>query len=76
MMPGMSGAQVVQEFAARGFARRYLYMSGFQEGNVRLTHVLGRRVPLLPKPFSPSQLIACVRQVLQEAPGENSARCA
>ena len=61
VMPGRSGYQIAAEFTARDPALKVIYMSGYAD---RAHQGEGPPAPFLPKPFSPEQLVAFVRAVL------------
>jgi DNA-binding NtrC family response regulator len=60
-MPGKSGYQIAAEFTARDPALKVIYMSGYAD---RAHQGEGPSAPFLAKPFSPEQLVASVRAVL------------
>ncbi|HXQ53430.1 MAG TPA: PAS-domain containing protein [Stellaceae bacterium] len=64
VMPGRNGYQVAAEFAARYPALKVVYMSGYAD---RAGDSEGPAAPFLPKPFSPEQLVAVIRAVLDGA---------
>jgi two-component system, cell cycle sensor histidine kinase and response regulator CckA len=61
VMPGKSGYQIAAEFTARDSALKVIYMSGYAD---RAHQGEGPLAPFLAKPFSPEQLVAFVRAVL------------
>ena len=67
VMPGMSGRELVKTFQERHGNVRTLYMSGYADDMVARKGMLEEGVGLLPKPFSASQLLERVRDVLEQA---------
>jgi PAS domain S-box-containing protein len=67
MMPGMLGPALVREVRRSLPDLPVLYMSGHSDEVVR-EGLLDPSVPFLPKPFTPSQLVASTRQLLDLAP--------
>ena len=64
VMPGLRGHEVAQALAASGRRPRVLYISGYPElGGSE--GAIGDH-PLLPKPFTPGELVRKVRAVLDE----------
>jgi two-component system, cell cycle sensor histidine kinase and response regulator CckA len=61
VMPGMSGYQIAAELMRRYPALKVIYMSGYAD---RVRETAGPAAPVVPKPFSPDQLGAMVRAVL------------
>jgi PAS domain S-box-containing protein len=66
VMPEMGGPEVAALALARDPSTRVLYMSGYTSDSVVRRGVSRDEVQFLPKPFSPSQLIEKVRQVLDK----------
>jgi two-component system, cell cycle sensor histidine kinase and response regulator CckA len=69
VMPNLSGPAFVERLktAAPGI-RRALFMSGYAESALKAGLSPGGHVPFLQKPFSPEQLAAKVREVLDGPP--------
>jgi two-component system cell cycle sensor histidine kinase/response regulator CckA len=63
MMPGLLGPEVASAIHKLSPALPVLYMSGHAE-EVARTGLIDPTVPFLAKPFTPSQLVAKVREVL------------
>jgi two-component system, cell cycle sensor histidine kinase and response regulator CckA len=64
VMPGKSGYQIAAELTQRFPALKVVYMSGYAD---RVRDSAGPAAPVVPKPFSPDQLGAIVRAVLDGA---------
>jgi len=64
IMPGMNGRELAAEFARRHPETKVLYMSGYSDNVVEQRGALEPGANYLAKPFSPSDLAAKVRQVL------------
>jgi DNA-binding response OmpR family regulator len=64
IMPQMSGPDLVQRLAADRPNLRVLFISGHPEEAIIRHGVLEAGVQFLPKPFTPEDLIAKVREVL------------
>jgi CheY-like chemotaxis protein len=64
VMPHMSGRELAGAIAAAGRSLRVLYMSGYTDGVVVRHGVLEPGVSFIHKPFTPDQLLARVREVL------------
>lgn len=66
IMPGITGKQVADRLLAHRPGTKVLYMTGYSWEVIADRGVLGRDIPVLPKPFTPAALVAKVRQVLEK----------
>jgi CheY-like chemotaxis protein len=66
VMPKMSGRELAERLGARHAPVKLMYMSGYSDEAFERRGVLDGGVALLPKPFSPGQLVAKVREVLDQ----------
>jgi DNA-binding NtrC family response regulator len=66
VMPGMSGWEVGKKLGARWPELRILYISGYSEDALAHGGVLEPGLRFLQKPFSPGDLLECVRRILDE----------
>jgi CheY-like chemotaxis protein len=64
VMPQMGGRRLVERLLESGANAKILFMSGYTDDVVIKDELLGDGIPLLHKPFSPAELIAKVREVL------------
>ncbi len=64
VMPGMNGRQLAAQLRARDPRLRVLLMSGYSSDAAAGRGLLPADVSLIPKPFSPTALVAQVRKVL------------
>jgi len=65
VMPKASGPQLAKELLHLSPGLKVLYMSGHTEHAISKRGVRRKEVAFLPKPFSPAELIAKVRDVLE-----------
>jgi two-component system, cell cycle response regulator CpdR len=65
MMPGMNGYQLVEWVAAHHPTTRTALMSGHDEVRRKCSYSL--QCPLIAKPFSPTEILSFVGQVLAES---------
>jgi nitrogen-specific signal transduction histidine kinase len=68
VLPGRNGPQVVEALRARRPGLRALYVSGYPADAAERDGVLEPGADLLPKPFTPSGLLARVRAALDRRP--------
>jgi PAS domain S-box-containing protein len=71
VMPGMTGRELARMLLALRPSLKTLYTSGYPANAIAHGGVLDSGVAYLPKPFSPVQLAAKVREVLAEPAAEN-----
>jgi CheY-like chemotaxis protein len=64
VMPGMTGAELVERFKPLRPQMRVIYMSGFAADVIAHQGVLDISVDYISKPFSPARLASKVREVL------------
>lgn len=64
VMPGIHGRQLAEQLLAERSALRVLFASGYTDDDVLLRGIRVDEVPFLQKPFTPSQLVRRVREVL------------
>lgn len=63
-MPGMNGRELAERLTERYPDVAVVYISGYTDDVVAHHGVLDEGVELVPKPFSPRQLAARIREVL------------
>ena len=69
VMPGLSGPNLAARLMQQNPKLRVLYMSGYSEDATEVHGTFWGGVPLLQKPFTPSQLAERVREALDANPG-------
>ena len=69
VMPGLSGPNLAARLMQQNPKLRVLYMSGYTEDATDVHGTFWGGVPLLQKPFTPSQLAERVRMALDANPG-------
>ena len=69
VMPGLSGPNLAARLLQQNPKLRVLYMSGYSEDATEVHGTFWGGVPLLQKPFTPSQLAERVRMALDANPG-------
>jgi CheY-like chemotaxis protein len=68
VMPGVSGRELAERFAVTRPDAKVLFMSGYTTEAVALEGILDGGFALLQKPFSSSELLLSVREVLDAQP--------
>jgi DNA-binding response OmpR family regulator len=66
-MPGGNGAQLAEKLAAGGLRAPVLFISGHLRSSLIRKGQLGDSSHFLPKPFTPADLLAKVRQLLENS---------
>lgn len=69
VMPGMNGRELARRIALLRPDTKILFMSGYTENVIDRNGTIDPGVELLQKPFSMSELVSKVREVLGVAPG-------
>jgi len=64
-MPKASGPELAKELLSVCPGLKVLYMSGHTERAISKRGVRRKKVAFLPKPFTPADLVAKVREVLE-----------
>lgn len=67
VMPGMNGKALYKEAVGLRPGLKVVYMSGYTENVIASRGVLERGIHFIQKPFTPKDLLAKVREVLQAA---------
>jgi FixJ family two-component response regulator len=70
VMPGMSGPNLAARLMQQTPELRVLYMSGYTDDATEVHGAFWGGVPLLQKPFTPSQLAQSVRMALDHNPAQ------
>ena len=73
IMPKASGPELAKELIRQSPGLKVLYMSGHAERTISKRGVRRKEVAFLPKPFTPAELIAKVRDVLENGGRTNRA---
>jgi PAS domain S-box-containing protein len=73
IMPKASGPELAKELLQISPGLKVLYMSGYADRAISKRGVRRREVAFLPKPFTPAELIAKVRDVLEDRGRTNQA---
>ena len=68
VMPRRNGWEVAEAIYSQRPDARILFVSGFAPGTLTPRHLPQRGLPFLAKPFTPSTLLARVRQLLDASP--------
>jgi PAS domain S-box-containing protein len=66
VMPGMSGTRLIEELTDQNPGMRVLYMSGYPNHMALADSRRDSSIPLLQKPFTPTQLLQHVRDALDQ----------
>ncbi len=66
VMPNLGGPGLVDQLQQEGWQPNVLFMSGYTDSALSRLRHLGNEVDLLKKPFTPTELIARVRQALDK----------
>ena len=74
IMPKASGPELAKELLRLSPGLKVLFMSGHTDRTISKRGVRRKEVAFLPKPFTPAQLIAKVRDVLEDSGRTNHAR--
>jgi signal transduction histidine kinase len=72
VMPGLSGPNLAARLLQQNPRMRVLYMSGYTDDATEVHGAFWGGVPLLQKPFTPTQLAERVRMALDATPGQSS----
>ncbi|UCG88734.1 MAG: response regulator, partial [Gemmatimonadota bacterium] len=67
VMPKMSGTELRQAMQELGIHKKFILMSGYSERDVKANIGVQDAGPFLQKPWTPSELLALVRDVLDDA---------
>lgn len=65
IMPGMNGPELARRILALHPEAQCLFMAGLPDHPDVVNGIIGCALPFLPKPFTPRELIAKVREVLK-----------
>jgi PAS domain S-box-containing protein len=68
VMPGMTGKELAENLLGSSTVSRVLYMSGYSKDVVAHNGALDPGVTLLEKPFTPEELLAGVRELIDSRP--------
>ena len=74
VLPQLGGAELADTLCALRRGMRVLFMSGYPDDDLVRKGVLRSKVAFIQKPFSPTELLRVVREVLKDAAAE-AARC-
>jgi two-component system NtrC family sensor kinase len=67
VMPRMSGVELFQAMRTEGIHKKFLFMSGYSAKDVQQNVGLEDDVPFLQKPWTPTELLNLVRDMLDDA---------
>ncbi len=68
VMPGMSGRELAKKMTAHHPRAKVLYLSGYADDAVLRHGVMEEGAALIPKPFTPNQLLKKIRDILDASP--------
>jgi len=68
ILPGLNGREMAELVSSRRPGIRVLYVSGYPSDVIADSGIIKKGIDFLPKPFSPSDLAAKVRSVLDDRP--------
>jgi signal transduction histidine kinase/CheY-like chemotaxis protein len=69
LLPKQTGPELIRELRARGYAGPCLLVSGYVEDAALVDRPTGARLPLLPKPFTATELTEAIARVLRDRTG-------
>jgi signal transduction histidine kinase len=67
IMPEMSGPELIRRLRQQNPHLPVVFMSGYSDGLLAAQHLVDSDIPLVQKPFTASELLNAVHQVLQSA---------
>ena len=70
-MPNMSGIELQANLADRGFGIPTIFMTAFPDESVKRRAMDAGAVGFLPKPFTASALIQCIRDAISQGSGKS-----
>jgi FixJ family two-component response regulator len=69
-MPGMSGFQLMEHLATRGYRIPVIVVTGYANERARAEAIDAGAICFLPKPAAPKELLSCVQRALNFGHGE------